>query len=57
MAKRASLRRAVGVVRVSGVGDRDGDRFVSPREQTERIRPVACRDGLRLVRAAAGFGR
>ena len=35
--KRASVRRAVGVVRVSRVGDRDGDRFVSPREQVERI--------------------
>jgi DNA invertase Pin-like site-specific DNA recombinase len=34
---------------VSRVGDRDGDRFVSPREQRERIRSVAERDGLRLV--------
>jgi site-specific DNA recombinase len=34
---------------VSRVGDRDGDRFVSPREQSERIRSVAERDGLKLV--------
>lgn len=47
--KRASVRRAVGVVRVSRVGDRDGDRFVSPREQAERIQSVAERDRLKLV--------
>ena len=41
--KASSVRRAVGVVRVSRVGDRDGDRFVSPREQTERIQSVAGR--------------
>lgn len=44
-----SKRRAVGVVRVSRVGDRDGERFVSPSEQAERIRSVCERDGLRLV--------
>ena len=48
-AKRASVRKAVGVVRVSRVGDRDGDRFVSPKEQLERIRSVSERDGLKLV--------
>lgn len=47
--KRSSIRRAVGVVRVSRVGDRDGERFVSPREQAERIRSVAERDGLTLL--------
>lgn len=47
--KRSSVRRAVGVVRVSRVGDRDGERFVSPREQAERIATVATRDGLKLV--------
>ncbi len=31
------------------MGDRDGDRFVSPREQVERIQSVAERDGLKLV--------
>jgi site-specific DNA recombinase len=47
--KRSSVRRAVGVVRVSRVGDRDGDRFVSPREQVERIQWIAERDGLKLL--------
>ena len=49
--KRASVRRAVGVVRVSRLRDHDGDRFVSPREQTERIRSIAERDALELVDA------
>jgi DNA invertase Pin-like site-specific DNA recombinase len=43
------LRRAVGVVRVSRVGDREGERFVSPSEQRERIRSACERDGLELV--------
>jgi len=47
--KRASKRRAVGVVRVSRVGARDGESFVSPTEQAERIRSIAERDGLELV--------
>src|SRR3954447_12393549 len=47
--KAASLRRAVGVVRVSRVGDRDGERFVSPSEQAERIRAACERDGLQLI--------
>lgn len=46
---RSSSRRAVGVVRVSRVGDRDGERFVSPSEQRERIAAIAERDGLALV--------
>ena len=45
----SSNRRAVGVVRVSRVGDRDGERFVSPSEQAERIRAACERDGLELV--------
>jgi site-specific DNA recombinase len=45
----SSVRRAVGVVRVSRVGDRDGERFVSPSEQRERIRAACERDGLELV--------
>jgi site-specific DNA recombinase len=44
-----SSRRAVGVVRVSRVGDRDGERFVSPAEQRERIRTACERDGLKVV--------
>jgi site-specific DNA recombinase len=34
---------------VSRVGDRDGERFVSPSEQAERIRTACERDGLQLV--------
>jgi site-specific DNA recombinase len=45
----ASSRRAIGVVRVSRVGDRNGERFVSPSEQAERIRSACERDGLELV--------
>jgi DNA invertase Pin-like site-specific DNA recombinase len=47
--KRTSKRRAVGVVRVSRVGDRNGERFVSPSEQAERIRFACDRDGLKLI--------
>lgn len=46
---RSSSRRAVGVVRVSRVGDRNGERFVSPGEQRERIEAACERDGLTLV--------
>src|ERR671918_1517689 len=42
-------RRAIGVVRVSRVGDRTGERFASPGEQTERIRAACERDGLVLL--------
>ena len=47
----ATSKRAVGVVRVSRVGDRerDDERFVSPSEQAERIRTACERDGLELV--------
>ncbi|MGE5274916.1 MAG: recombinase zinc beta ribbon domain-containing protein [Verrucomicrobiota bacterium] len=47
----ATSKRAVGVVRVSGIGDRDRDdeRFVSPSEQAERIRTACERDGLELI--------
>lgn len=44
-----SSRRAVGVVRVSRVGDRDGESFVSPAEQRERIASACERDGLELT--------
>ena len=47
--KASSVRRAVGVTRVSRVGARDGERFVSPREQADRIRSIADRQGLQLV--------
>ena len=42
-------RRAIGVVRISRVGDRDGERFVSPTEQRERIQTACERDALELV--------
>jgi site-specific DNA recombinase len=45
----ASSKRAVGVVRVSRVGDRSGEQFVSPSEQAQRIRSACSRDGLKLV--------
>jgi DNA invertase Pin-like site-specific DNA recombinase len=44
-----SLKRAVGVVRVSRVGGRDGEQFVSPSEQRQRIEAACGRDGLVLV--------
>lgn len=47
--KRASLRRAVGIVRVSRVGSRSGEQFVSPSEQRTRIGDACARDGLQLV--------
>jgi DNA invertase Pin-like site-specific DNA recombinase len=36
-------------VRLSRVGDRAGERFVSPSEQAERIRAACVRDGVLLV--------
>lgn len=43
------MRRAVGIVRVSVVGDRSGESFVSPGEQRERIVAACDRDGLDLA--------
>src|SRR5687767_1088692 len=42
-------RRAVGVIRVSSVGGRSGDSFVSPEDQQQRIADACDRDGLTLV--------
>jgi hypothetical protein len=42
-------RRAVGIVRVSQVGSRDGERFACPAERQERTDAVCERDGLALV--------
>jgi len=39
----------VGIVRVSRTGGREGERFVSPAEQRERIEAACERDGLELV--------
>jgi site-specific DNA recombinase len=46
-----SARRAIGVVRISRVGDRTGETFVSPDEQRERIRAYCEREGLELADA------
>jgi DNA invertase Pin-like site-specific DNA recombinase len=46
---KSTSRRAVGIVRVSRTGDRDGERFVSPKDQLERIRSACARDELDLV--------
>ena len=46
---KAISKRAVGVVRVSRIGDRSGEQFVSPSDQTERIRAFCEQDGLALV--------
>jgi DNA invertase Pin-like site-specific DNA recombinase len=42
-------RRAVGIVRVSEVGKRQGESFASPTTQLERIQDACERDGLRLI--------
>jgi DNA invertase Pin-like site-specific DNA recombinase len=42
-------RRAIGIVRVSQVGGRDGDSFASPAEQRDRIQAACNRDGLQLL--------
>jgi len=43
------LKRAVGIIRVSEVGDREGERFVSPRDQRRAIERVCETESLRLV--------
>jgi DNA invertase Pin-like site-specific DNA recombinase len=45
----SAKRRAIGIVRVSQVGGREGESFASPGEQLERIKAACKRDGLRLV--------
>ena len=47
---KATSKRVVGVVRVSRVGGRDGEQFVSPSDQSERIRAACERDGFVLVK-------
>lgn len=42
-------RRAIGIVRVSQVNGRDGERFASPGEQADRIRRACARDDLKLI--------
>jgi len=43
--------RAVGVIRVSKVNGREGERFASPAVQRERIQMACEREGLRLLDA------
>ncbi len=42
-------RRAIGIVRVSQTNGREGERFVSPDEQRDRIEAACERDGLQLI--------
>ena len=45
----AKSQRAIGIVRVSQVGGREGDSFASPDEQRDRIQAACERDNLRLL--------
>jgi DNA invertase Pin-like site-specific DNA recombinase len=47
--KAASKPRAVGIVRVSHVGGRSGESFLSPEDQEKRIRAECRSRGLRLI--------
>jgi site-specific DNA recombinase len=49
MAIATPTRRAVGIVRVSQEKGREGESFVSPEDQRDRIRAACERDGLRLT--------
>jgi site-specific DNA recombinase len=42
-------KRAVGIIRVSRVGGREGERFISPDDQRKRIEDACARDGMTLV--------
>jgi site-specific DNA recombinase len=42
-------KRAVGIIRVSEVGDREGEKFVSPRDQRTAIERVCDMEALHLV--------
>src|SRR3954447_10074273 len=48
-AAKNGTRRAVGIIRVSRTGGRNGERYVSPGKQRERIETACERDGLELV--------
>jgi DNA invertase Pin-like site-specific DNA recombinase len=47
--KTASKPRAVGIIRVSHVGGRSGESFLSPEDQEKRIRAECRSRGLRLI--------
>src|SRR5215204_5040433 len=49
MAIASATKRAIGIVRVSEVGGRDGDSFVSPSEQRGRIADACERDDVQLL--------
>ncbi|MBV8733417.1 MAG: hypothetical protein JO321_09460 [Solirubrobacterales bacterium] len=42
-------RFAIGIVRVSQVDGREGERFASPAEQRDRIEAACERDGFKLL--------
>ena len=46
---KSTSRRAVRIVRVSRVGERDGERLASPKEQRERIRSACAAAGFQLI--------
>ncbi len=46
---RLTVDKAIGYVRVSGVGGRGGDSFLSPDLQRQSIERVCDREGLHLV--------
>src|SRR5215472_7278601 len=43
------LKRAIGIIRVSEVGAREGEKFVSPRDQRTAIERVCQTESLRLL--------
>jgi hypothetical protein len=43
-------RKAIGIIRVSHVGGRGGDSYLSPDEQRERIESECKREGFKLIR-------
>lgn len=43
------VRRAIGIVRISKIGEREGERLVSPVDQRERIAAACERDGIELT--------
>jgi DNA invertase Pin-like site-specific DNA recombinase len=50
MSPTTSAQRIVGLVRVSEVGDREGDSFASPGQQTDRIKAECDRNGGALLK-------
>jgi DNA invertase Pin-like site-specific DNA recombinase len=45
----SKIRRAIGIVRVSVVGGREGESFASPAEQRDRIEAACKAEGIRLA--------